>query len=75
MKLDETYSYFDTVGETHITERARFDDLTRTIIRELESDKYGKMTVKSWNNSEREMITEETLHSTGAKYTVYWTKK
>ena len=76
VKLGETYSYYDDFGKTMITEHARFEDLTRTVIRELESDRFGKITVKIWwKISGREMITEETLHSTGEKYTVYWAKQ
>ena len=36
IRIGETYSYFDPVSEQHITERCRYEEFTRTMVRELQ---------------------------------------
>ena len=36
---------------------------------------YDSITLRSYMKSDTEMILEETLNSTGIKYTGYWVKK
>ena len=36
VRIGETYTYFDPVSEQHITEKCHYEELTRTMIREMQ---------------------------------------
>ena len=36
VRFGETYTYFDPVSEQHITEKCHYEELTRTMVREMQ---------------------------------------